>query len=366
MWCPAVASIVVKKASAAVNGKRWFIDPDGNEVINSETKKWMQFLDRPNPVQDWSAFFQFAKTMNQVFGCAYIYVLRPVGMGTPAAMYVIPNWLVTPRYSGKLYKQSMVEEIIVGYQVMTNGQMMNVELQDMMVWRDNYYDFKNQYNQFWESASRLYSLKDPIANIIAAYEARNMLLTNTGAIGMISPDGKDPGGSVPLTDDQKKDIQNDYTTKYGLQRQKWAVLISRQSVKWTAMSRPTRDLLAFEEIEDSTRQIADNYGYPMFLLGFKSGTTFSNVEEAKKSLYQDTIIPEQQSFADCFNAYFGLERVQLAFDFSYLPVLQDDLQAEANAANTMASALRTLIESEIITVEQAREILQSQTNIIIP
>lgn len=368
LYCDAVATVINRKATAAVNGKWYVADLSGKEIQGGKAADILKLLEKPNPVQDWIQFFSFAKVMNQIFGRAYIYVLTPVGMrNSVEGMYVIPNWYVT-EVNNPVQGWENIGQYVTKYLVTMGGFNVNIDAADMMVWNDFNFDFSNETYDPWRGGSRLVGLRDPIQTLIASYEARNVLLTNTGAIGVLSNDSKDNiSGYMPIKDDDKKKLQDDFVTKYGLQRGKWAVVVTNAAVKWQAMSRPTRDLMVFEEVEDDTRAICDAYGFPMYLLGFKSGTTFSNVNEAKKSLYENTIIPESDSFNRTFTAFFKLreKNMQLMCDYSHLPIMQEDEKYKAESAQILANTVKTMIESGVIDTVEGKEIIMQNTNLIV-
>ena len=203
--------------------------------------------------------------------------------------------------------------------------------------------------------SRLIALQDPISNIIAAYEARNVLITRKGALGILSNNSKDAAGAIPLKDIEKKDLQDEFK-RYGLAKDQYQVIITSASLQWQSMTFPTKELMLFEEIEDDVRQIADNYEYPMYLLGFKAGSTFSNVGEAKKSLYQDAIIPEAESIYLAFTNFFNTEKYGFSFQvfYDHLEILQKSEKDKAEAFKIKNEGYKIAYEMKILTREEWR------------
>ena len=165
-------------------------------------------------------------------------------------------------------------DLVQYYDLHTNGYSVQIDTEDIF----HHKDISLNSDNLISGQSRLVSLQDPVSNIIASYEARNVLITRRGAIGILSNEGKDSIGTTPLLPGEKEDLQEDFK-KYGVTRGQLQVIISNAGLKWQSMTFPTKDLMLFEEIEDDVRQIADNYDYPMHLLGFKGGTTFSNMNE---------------------------------------------------------------------------------------
>ena len=76
-----------------------------------------------------------------------------------------------------------------------------------------------------ELVHKLESLKYPLSNIKAQYNKRNVLLENIGAIGILSAKNSDIGGSIPMTPEEKTDIQ-----KAWFRRSKDEVIITESDV----------------------------------------------------------------------------------------------------------------------------------------
>jgi len=204
-------------------------------------------------------------------------------------------------------------------------------------------------------SSRIESLKYPLSNIKAQYNKRNVLLENIGAIGILSAKNSDIGGSIPMTPEEKKDIQQSW-----YRRSKDEVIITESDVSWNPMSYPTKDLLLFEELTADKMAIIDTYGLNANLFSSEKGATFSNVKDSIKMAYTDTIIPETQQMYDSMAHQFGLvnEGISIHADFSHIPSLQVDEVSRADTMNKRADVVKKIIESGVaLTNEQIEEII---------
>lgn len=216
-------------------------------------------------------------------------------------------------------------------------------------------DFVPSFSSAIFPESRLKALEMPVNNIIGAYESRNVLINYRGALGMISGDGKDSSGFIPVREEEKEALQNDFR-RYGLSRQQWQFIITTAQVKWTQMGIPTKDLMLFEEIEDDIQRICDQYGYQYELMASTKGVTFANKEQAKKLLYQDTIIPEAENITEQWERFFDLYKFDLDMEinFSHVPSMQDDQQKMAQARKTRNDALLIEFNNNLITLDYWR------------
>lgn len=353
--CAPVAAILNRKARAFSNGKWWVLDKDGKEAKGSEAERIRSLLRRPNAIQTWRQFNSQAELFLNLFGEVFIFALTPVGMPDKVkALWVLPNWAVDVKLTGKMFMQTEVTEMIESYSLNYNGVKTVLPVESVLHLKDQHINT----NEILRGRSRMVGLQDEVSNIIAAYESRNVLITRRGAIGVLSNESKDSVGNIPMSDEDKKNLQEDFQ-KYGLSRDQWQVIITNASLKWQAMSMPTKDLLLFEEIEDDVRQIADTYEYPMYLLGFKSGTTYSNVGEAKKSLYQDSIIPEAEYIAESLTSFLKADLVglQIKVFYDHLDIFQQGEKEKADAFKVRSDANVTLYEKGIITLNQLLTVL---------
>ena len=188
--------------------------------------------------------------------------------------------------------------------------------------------------------SRIDSLKYPLSNIKASYKKRNVLLENIGSIGILSTQNNDMGGAIPMTPEEKSQIQKDWYN-----RSKDELMITESQVDWKPMSFPTKDLLLFEELNADKLAIIDAYGLSSNLFSSERGATFSNVKDSIRMVYTDTIIPETQEMYNSMIRQWGLdtEGYYLKADFSHLPALQVDEMAKAETMKIKAETLEKIV-----------------------
>lgn len=354
--CAPVASIINRKARALNNGKWFILDENGNDSKAPYSNYLRNLMAKPNPLQSWNQFNAQVKIYEQIYGECFILAIYPEGMEGDKtrikALWVVPNHGVTPIYTGKIYYQPDIESIISHYQISFGSQVIPIEPNLIIHIKDNCQNLLNQI----AGQSRLSSLQDPVSNIVASYEARNVLITKKGAIGILSNKAKDNVGSLPLDPDEKKRVEKDFS-QYGLSRHQKNVIITSANLTWQSMTFPTRDLMLFEEIQDDVRQLCDSFEYPFALLGFESSSTLGNsteMNEAKRSLYQDSIIPEAESWVEILNNYFetSTNGVKISIDFSHLDIFQKSEKEKAESFQIKVNAGKILYDAGIIKLNQ--------------
>jgi hypothetical protein len=219
-------------------------------------------------------------------------------------------------------------------------------------WLDMLYFTTDDGMNIIKPVSRIETLRYPLSNIKAQYHKRNVLLENIGAIGILSAENSDMAGTIPMTPEEKTQIQRDW-----YKRQKDELIITEAKVNWTPMSYPTKDLMLFEELTADKLALFDAYGLNANIFSSVNGATFSNVRDSIRMIYTDTIIPETQSLYDSMMRQWGLHEqgYYLEADFHHLPVMQDDEVASQQVVKTKVDAYSILLRDGIITKQQYAE-----------
>lgn len=362
--CPPIVSIICGKALADITGKVTFTYAESGEEVNLSkqltARAMHKLMMRPNPLQTWRQFRAQQKVYVQLFGFCPVLTIKPAGFTGPdsvKAMWNLPPQHLTIHTSGKLYYQSDSKGIITRVEIKSEGQSKDLPVEDIFFLRD-------QYASLWQEAiptSRISALTWPISNIIQAYKGANVLITKRGALGILS--GKrDASGAMPVLPQHKLALQEDWRN-YGLDPDLSQIIITESSVEWQQISLPVKDLMLYEAIDDGTRQCCAVFNYPYEMLPTPDGVTFENRKEAKKSLYQDAIIPEADSDMEVYNEFFKLAEKGIVMSLSYehLEVFQVSETDKAAALKGKAEAAGLMFKSEAITLRRMREMLGEET-----
>lgn len=353
--CAPLNAIILKKAQAFANGKTWIIDKkaqvNGSEAINGMAKKIRALMAKPNPFQSQKEFEAQQYVYCQAFGFSILLPIKPDGFPNADAdkLWNIPpsmldidetrkNWLLAESHA------DIIKSIVISF----GNDRAYIPLKDISIIKD----FTPAIESPIFPESRICALEMQINNIMGAYESRNVLINYRGALGLLTPETNSMG-VVAVNPDHKENLQNEFL-RYGLKNNQWKFIISQAALKWQQMGIPTKDLMLFEEIEDDIMRICDSYGYQYELMSSTNGVTFSNKNEAKKLLYQDTIIPEAENICEQWNNFFDLPKydMEMQKDFSHVPAMQEDNVKKATARLLLNQALRIEYESGLITLNQ--------------
>lgn len=363
--CPPLASILINKAQADINGCVGFRYTGTNEPVkvpyNGPAKKLQKLFKKPNPLQTWRQFRAQQKIYQGLFGVCPVLVVKPAGFNDPleaTAMWNIPPQYFKIHTTGKLLYANSITDIIDHFEFSYGNTTTRLEVKDVILLNDQGISLTNEI----VPDSRIRSLSYPISNVHAVYESLNVLITKRGALGILSNADKDQGGTVGLTPTQKKELQDDFN-RYGLTKNQWQVIITNAALQWQQMAMPVKDLMLLETLIDATRQISDTFGYPFELIGNVKGVTFANKQQAKVMLYQDTIKPESEADFEVYNVYFRLfdSPIEICYTFDHVEALQQSAKDKAVGDLAEANAAKVKYEAGAITLNRMRELLGEET-----
>lgn len=337
---PELRMVIDRRASMMSSNKPCLVDADGNEVTNH----WFNdVLNKPNPVQSWSDLVYSLSVQDALYSNSFIYA--PKRSFDIRNLFVpLPSNKIQINLSGKKLKQMEQEGLIDSFVFQYDDKNTEkIEFSDLI------YLMTNDGMNIVKPVSRMESLKFPLSNIKASYHKRNVLLENIGAIGILSTQNNDVGGAIPMTPEEKKQIQRDW-----FRRQKDELIITESQVDWKPMSFPTKDLMLFEELTADKIAIIDTFGMSLNIFSTEKGATFTNVRDSIRMTYQDTIIPETQQMYDAIGQQIGLndEGLKLIAEFDHLPVMQDD---EVAIATTMKLKAETLEKLSVLGIDMTSD-----------
>ena len=351
--CPPLKAIIGKRAKAFNTGIR--------KLRNSNTGKelrgfhWLKKLvKKPNVLQNEKQYFAQQNHYIDIFGYCPVLKIRAIGFEDEVAqVWNIPPWLFDLEYTGKLWKQFKIDGIYKNYKIAWEGEEVEVNMRDIEFIFDDGIGTECDTN-FTIPDSRLVGLDYVVSNIIAGYKSRHTLLSKRGAIGILSNDAKDSGVAVPLDPDEKDDLQKDFK-KYGLTGQPYHVIVTNANLKWQQMGFATKDLMLFEENTENIERLSDAYSWPIELISRGKDVTYDNKIQARKDLYQNTIIPEGESRMEQFSKIIGVDSIEVYCDYSEVPVLQTDKKTMAETRKAINEYCQVEYDADLMTKNDWRE-----------
>lgn len=357
MTTPQLYAVINRRGYLLASGiwKHYKVKSDGSyeEIKDSQVVK---ILENPNPLMKGNDLIRQWNENKCVFGNNYEYVLKAYQNDSiPSGLTNLAPPSVVIKTTGKYYKQSKLEDIIEYYEV-RNG----IEVLDKVPPSEiNHTRIVSSLNPII-GESPMTSLHMPISNIRAAYKFRNVIMTQRGALGILSSDNKDASGAIPLTNAEKERIEKEFRRAYGLGDNQMKTIMSSASLKYEAMSYPTKDLMLFEEVDSDFRAIIDAYGLNDMLFSREKGATFTNLAQGMIHAYQSTIIPEAEELAMRRSEQMKLieKNEFLDLDYSHIPVLQENKKEKAEILDKKANAILKLNQIGLYSADDLRRFME--------
>lgn len=274
-----------------------------------------EILSRPNPAQSYNSWIQELIAFGQLTGNRYIYGISPntgSASGKFGELYVLPSQAMEI-HSGGLMQP--VKEYTLEY----NGTH--------KVPAEQICHIKN-FNPYYDgSGSHLYGMS-PLRAGLRSMDANNEALTtgvkylqNQTARGMLIADEGD------ITESQAKTLKSKFRQTYQGSNNAGDVIITPKKLSWVNFGLNASDLSLIEQYNASIKDLCNVYNVPVQLLNNTDSTTYNNMKEAKKALYQNAVIPELVKIREELNRWltprFG-EKLYVDFDFSVIPELQEE------------------------------------------
>ena len=153
-----------------------------------------------------------------------------------------------------------------------------------------------------------------------------------------------------LTEDQFERLKEQLYEQFTGVRNTGKPMLLEGGLEWKEMSVNPRDMDFMENKNSASREIALAFGVPPQLLGLPGDNTYNNMQEARISLWEQTIIPMMVDVISGLNNWFSKlygEELSLEFDREEIPALAHKREAE----------WEKVIRADFLTEEEKREYL---------
>ena len=317
----------------------------GDTVI--EQHPLLSLIDRPNPLQSHSEFF------NAIFGYLMLsgnaYILK-VGsdLGKPKELHLLrPDRMVIVGGSKPIpdrYDYVINGKVQASYDVDdTTGYS---EVKHIKLWNplDDYYGLSPMSAAALEIDQHNMSGKHNI----------NLLENGARPSGAVVYKPKDDGGfAVNLSESQRQQLITDLNNRFTGTANAGRPMLLEGDFDWKEMGLSPKDMDFINLKHMATTDIALCFGVPSQLVGVPDSQTYANVAEARLALYEETIIPHLRKIESDINEWlvpmFG-ESLNFVYDIDKIPALSE---RRRKIYENVTSAVR----EGIMTRNEARELI---------
>jgi phage portal protein BeeE len=354
---PQLRTVVDKLASMFSNGV-FKIENIKTNQIEPLPEDLQKLLENPNPLQPQNEFLKQYLTQLIVYGNQFIYKNKPSKLQKyPSSMLNVSPANIKPILTGKVFEQLDIKGIVKEYEYTEGLSYKRVFDVSTVLW-SKIADLDNPVAGY----SPLKAMKYPLSNTVAAYQYLNVISSEKGAIGVLSTSNKDAMGALPMTADEKAEIERIYREENGIEDNQKKIHITTGSVTWAPMSYPTKDLLLMEQIDANFLIILNILGVNQNLF---INSTYENLKNGLVQTHNDTVVPYADGFTQALTKFLEIEPgKRLILDYSHLPYLQVDEKIEGEKLTNVINNVNSLLNTGIITPTQANEIIQNNTTLL--
>jgi HK97 family phage portal protein len=285
-------------------------------LVELQDTELHELLERPNPAQSYATFISELIAFGKLTGNRYIYGIGPDtgdNTGKFKELYVMPSQIMEI-VSGGMF------EPVKEYRIEYNGTY-NMPA-------DNICHIKD-FNPYYDgTGSHLYGqspLRAGLRSLTTNNEAVQTgvkYLQNQTARGVLMSDEGD------LNEVQAQQLKDKFRSTYQGSNNAGDIVITPKKLSWVNFGLSAGDISLLEQYNASIKDLCNIYSVPSQLLNNDKASTYNNMKEAKKALYQNAVIPEMLKIRDELNRWLAPkygEKYYIDYDFSVIPELQEEM-----------------------------------------
>ena len=291
-----------------------------DEDIELDNHPLINLLKRPNPLQAGNEFFQCLYSFLLLSGNSYVlrtgadnqppkelHLLRPDRVKIEPSNTTIP----------KSYLYELSGKVVNTYPVDPETGLSEVKHFKLFNPTDDYYGLSPIRASSVDIDQHNYSAKHNV----------NLLMNGARPSGAIVFKPKDEvGQSVQLTESQRQQLISDLELRFQGTDNSGRAMLLEGDFDWKEMGLSPKDMDFLQLKNMSARDIAMCFGVPSQLVGIPDAQTYSNVQEARLALYEETIIPLIKRVESDLNEYLAPaygERLRIQYDIDSIPAMAE-------------------------------------------
>lgn len=306
----AVYSAVDLRSSALAAIPVKIRDNSGEHSEDLTSGPAVDLFSKVNPFWTWPRLLEAVEVSMCVSGQAFI-VVEKDRSGTPVEL-----WYANP---AKMRVIPHSTDYVGGYEFRDGNKTVFFK-PDEVVWIRGVMDPADEFKCLSPLEAARLSVE---SNLDAMESNRNIFRNGLNPGGILYP--ADPG--VSLTRDQRLSLEEQINLRLRGKDKAHRIAVFSHPMKLDTPSLTPADAEFMDLLNWTLGDVARVYKIPPTKLQDFSRATYSNVEQADKAFYTDCIIPEARRIAAELNEQllpmFGAD-LELVFDFSKIPALQED------------------------------------------
>jgi len=284
-------------------------------LVELEHTDLHKLLERPNPAQSYATWITEMIAFGKLTGNRYIYGIGPEtgeNINKYTELYIMPSQIMEINSGG-------IMKPVESYTIEYNGTY-HIPADQMCHIKD--------FNPFYDgTGSHLYGqspLKAGLRSMTTNNEATESgvkFLQNQTARGLLMSDEGD------LNEVQAQQLKDKFRKEHQGSKKAGDIIITPKKLSWVNFGLNASDMSLIEQYNASIKDLCNIYNVPVQLLNNTESSTYNNMKEAKKALYQNCVIPELMKIQDELNRWLAPmygDDICIEYDFSVIPELQEE------------------------------------------
>ena len=284
-------------------------------LVELEHTDLHKLLERPNPAQSYATWITEMIAFGKLTGNRYIYGIGPEtgeNINKYTELYIMPSQIMEINSGG-------IMKPVESYTIEYNGTY-HIPAEQMCHIKD--------FNPFYDgTGSHLYGqspLKAGLRSMTTNNEATESgvkFLQNQTARGILMSDEGD------LNEVQAQQLKDKFRKDHQGSKKAGDIIITPKKLSWVNFGLNASDMSLIEQYNASIKDLCNIYNVPVQLLNNTESSTYNNMKEAKKALYQNCVIPELMKIQDELNRWLAPmygDDICIEYDFSVIPELQEE------------------------------------------
>jgi HK97 family phage portal protein len=288
-----------------------------NALVELQDTELHKILERPNPAQSYNAWLTELIAFGKLTGNRYIYGIGPdtgANVGKFTELYVMPSQVMEIISNG-------IMEPVSKYKLEYNGTKY-IDASEICHIKDfnPYYDGTGSH-MYGQSPLRA-GLRSLTTNN-EAVQTGVKYLQNQTARGLLTSEMGD------INEVQAQQLKDKFRRHHQGSDNAGDIIITPNKMSWVNFGLNASDVSLIAQYNASIKDLCNIYNVPVQLLNNTDSSSYNNMKEAKKALYQNAVIPELIKIKDELNRWLAPkygDKLCIEFDFSVIPEMQEETE----------------------------------------
>jgi HK97 family phage portal protein len=292
-----------------------------NALVELQDTELHKILERPNPAQSYNSWLTELIAFGKLTGNRYIYGIGPdtgSNVGKFTELYVMPSQVMEIISNG-------IMEPVSKYKLEYNGTKY-IDASEICHIKD--------FNPYYDgTGSHLYGqspLRAGLRSLTTNNEAVQTgvkYLQNQTARGLLTSEMGD------INEVQAQQLKDKFKRQHQGSDNAGDIIITPNKMSWVNFGLNASDVSLIAQYNASIKDLCNIYNVPVQLLNNTESSSYNNMKEAKKALYQNAVIPELIKIKDELNRWLAPkygDKLCIEFDFSVIPEMQEETEKIVN------------------------------------